>query len=125
MKRTCHWFFQSVVVLSAFMGVGNTSADDPCYQLPLRSLQLTEGTLPADADDDSWWSTPGLLVAMRPYAVLDGSGEAFVDYSDPDTDQRWQPLRTATISEARLSVCAPEGQLPGATRVRAEQFDAP
>lgn len=111
MRRTCHWFIQSVVVMSAFTGVGSTSADDACYQVPLRSLQLTEGTLPADADDDSWWTTPGLLIAMRPYAVLDGSGEAHVDYSDPDTElQRWQPLRTATISEARLAARAPEGQ---------------
>ena len=51
-------------------------AEDAYYHVPLASLTLSEGKLPASFEwGDSAWE---MVEAVQPYAVLDGDGEAYV-----------------------------------------------
>jgi len=61
-------------------------AEDSFYSVPLRELQLTEGTLP-QKEPDRDWRISRLPAAVPPYAVLEGPGEAYIvgngDWSEP------------------------------------------
>jgi len=54
--------------------------------VPLPELKLTDGELPAEEAQDRRWD---LIDVLRPYAVLDGPGEAFVTVAEADPGMWW------------------------------------
>jgi hypothetical protein len=94
-----------ILLSSLVLALGGVAgfAKDVCFQVPLTSLKLTEGSLPAPepgAMSFDWRRQP----LFQPYAVLDGEGEVYV--SGPGFNP-WTPRRR---SEQALAVRAPQGQ---------------
>ena len=94
------------VLLSAMTSAASALAADAYYRVPVRDLELTEGALPSDARRPTWqmWDSAR---AMRPRAVLDGEGEAYLDRID--RVDRWARLSRGDVDEGNLVVRAPEG----------------
>ena len=73
------WFLPAVAVLLSLVTVAR--GDDAYFRVALPDLDLTEGKLPA-ANQSGTAAVPmrawQFAAAMRPYAVLDGKGEAYV-----------------------------------------------
>lgn len=92
------------VVISASSGV---LADDFYFHVPVRSLHITEGKLPAGSQTLSKrWQ---LLPVMHPYAVLDGAGEVYIT---DDSLQPWAPrLAEAATVAIRASTSRVTGRL--------------
>ncbi len=104
-------------------------AEDSYYSVPLRELQLTEGTLPVGKPqpDRRFWRQ---RESLAPYAVLDGPGEAYVvgggDWTEPWSapvmvgpgSPEWQAAEPGTKQPAgqepdrrtRILVRAPAGK---------------
>jgi len=65
-------------------------AQDAYYHVPLSSLTLVEGKLPANLEwSGSAWR---MAEALQPYAVLDGDGEAFLS---GEAQRPWAPPQAA------------------------------
>ncbi|MCC6678729.1 MAG: hypothetical protein IT436_16480 [Phycisphaerales bacterium] len=77
-------------------------ADDVYFAVPLPQLTLTQGALPAEDGENRRW---GMMDVLRPYAVLDGPGEAVLTVVDAQPDPwsmaQWSP------QSAILTVKAP------------------
>src|ERR1039457_4431553 len=81
-------------------------AEDAYYHVPLASLTLSEGKLPASFEwGDSAWE---MVEAVQPYAVLDGDGEAYVG------GQSLQPGNPSdrAFQNMFLAIRAPNGGAP-------------
>lgn len=68
----------SILVLAAALGsTGLTQAKDVYYDIPVAELKLTEGRLPNRSNRPNWRHFERVQ-ATEPYAVVDGSGEAYL-----------------------------------------------
>src|SRR4051812_15190700 len=65
----------SIVVVFGF-GL-RAAADDSFYRVPLGDLKLEGGDLPADGGPQDWEASSRWDM-LRPYAVLDGQGDALI-----------------------------------------------
>ncbi len=81
-------------------------AEDAYYNIPLDKLELTEGQLPKGEKEIDWryWQ---LQQYMRPYVILDGGGEVYV--------QNLKPLFSSTPRSDEeyydhIAVCIPAGR---------------
>jgi hypothetical protein len=89
----------------AVSSAGAAVAKDAYYDVPLRELKLVEGSLPVAAKIRNWQPYE-LIQSMRPYATVDGQGEAYVMGRVP-----WQPsYDSAAPGTARLLIRAPRGK---------------
>ena len=68
----------TVVLITGFVAllVPPAEAKDAYYHLPLKDLDLVEGKLPPPPPAD--WRVVAQGLALRPHAVVDGAGEAYV-----------------------------------------------
>jgi len=67
-----------IVVLLGTLALGTGAvAEDAYYNLPIRGLKLTEGTLPGGPSPTDWRARRRAR-AMQPRAVLDGPGEVYL-----------------------------------------------
>lgn len=73
------------------------AADEVYSAIPLPQLTLTQGTLPAEESDNRRWE---LIDQLRPYAVLDGPGEAIVTPSDLSPSPWWHSWSPANFTLA-------------------------
>ena len=105
-----------VLLLFCVLSVASVArAEDSFYSVPLGELKLIEGQLPPDRRGDRW-AGRFRTDPLRPYAVLDGEGEAFVV---PPTlrDLLVMPvirdcalvIRTKTAGDVSGSVFLPDG----------------
>ena len=80
-------------------------ADDAYYSVPITQLTITQGSLPTGSAERAHrrWR---LVESMRPYAVLDGPGEVYVQLDR----LRFRTPINDTLSEATLAVRAPAGR---------------
>ncbi|MFZ5828765.1 MAG: hypothetical protein ACOY3P_01690 [Planctomycetota bacterium] len=109
----------ATVFLLILVGLSTARADDAFYVIPLTSLELTDGKLPApDNETPSWMYRNERWQRMLPYAVLDGAGEVYVgltqDAFTPEMFSRFRPTPDAdavTDKPARsIAVRAPAGK---------------
>ncbi len=82
MQRTSALKFTVAIVITLALQlvasrVGAAPQENAYFIVKLSDLQVTDGKLPAGSDGG--WTRWRRRLAMRPYAVLDGEGEAFVD----------------------------------------------
>jgi hypothetical protein len=96
---------KGILLVSMLMALGGAAglAEEVCFKVPLASLKLTEGSLPAPepgAAGFDWRRQP----LFQPYAALDGAGEAYV--SGPGINP-WNPRQR---SEQALVVRTPKGK---------------
>ena len=69
-------------------------AADAYYDIPVHDLKLVDGKLPV-ATDQITWRHYDRGQSMQPYALLDGSGEAYL--SGPGADgEYWAPPASPT-----------------------------
>ncbi len=66
----------AIAALLSLLFVAATRAEDAYYSIPLQKLTITEGSLPAGANND--WRPWNRWQSMQAYAVLDGDGECYV-----------------------------------------------
>src|SRR4051812_38211924 len=76
-----------VIVASQLAASAVRAAEDAYYDVPFDHLTLTEGKIPKPPEDGSWRSWQ-IRSMHRPYAVLDGAGEAFAISSRQSYDSR-------------------------------------
>jgi hypothetical protein len=92
-------------LLSACALTGSAArAEDKFYWVPLTQLKITDGQLPADRADQGW-NDRSRWDELRPYAALDGAGEAYIVPSDARAGAFARPA----ILNSALAVRAPEG----------------
>ncbi|MDY0167233.1 MAG: hypothetical protein RBS80_11865 [Thermoguttaceae bacterium] len=99
-------FRLALFVLAVAGLAGPVPADDAYYYLPLDKVELTEGSLPKDADTPDaiyYWQRRDV---MQAYVALDGPGEAYVRYQTPAPWDRG----SAEADREHLAVRAPEGR---------------
>lgn len=72
------------------LAVALARADDAYFRVPVGEVKLVEGALPKDKDEAniSWRARE----TLRPYAVLDGRGEAYLTTTD-ESEGRGNPWR--------------------------------
>lgn len=79
------WYLPGFLVLTCLpVGVRAARAAEAFYSVPISELSLTEGQLSAEDEDFSnisWRKRMQWGLSMRPYAVVDGEGEAYVQTS--------------------------------------------
>ena len=68
---------RTICLIVAVSSAGAAVAEDAYYDMPLRELKLVEGSLPVTTKTPNWRRYE-LVRAMRPYATVDGQGEAYV-----------------------------------------------
>src|SRR5208337_559539 len=100
----------SILVFAvALSSAGLVPAKDVFYDLPVRDLKLVEGRLP-NPPDNSGARYYQRMPAMEPYAVLDGTGEAYL--TGPGTEGTyWSRVALPATSgqpDTRVQICAPE-----------------
>ena len=90
----------TVVAIGAMAFVTAARADDSYYCMPIDQLTITEGQRPKERSQSDWrhWQRHA---AMRPYAVLDGKGEVYVNGGDFNNGPFYPP-RPSTDSVARV-----------------------
>ncbi len=99
-------FPQCVFVLTALVWATQATAEDAYYNIALDKLELTEVKIPKGETQFDWRNMQ-LWEFMRPYAVLDGEGEVYVQTSrsllsaTPRSDQE---------DYNHITVCAPAGR---------------
>lgn len=98
---------QYLSAILVFLSSGLAWSQDVYYRVPLTSLTLTEGKLPAEAAPtrSSHWE---MRESLQPYAVLDGAGEVFVG---GEPLRPWNPPGQA-YQNSFLVVSAPKGAVP-------------
>jgi hypothetical protein len=99
--RTTHFVAVCVIAAAALV-----RADDAYYDIPLSELKLVEGKLPGTADVTTWRHYERSQ-SMQPYAIVDGTGEAYLTGSVAGGEY-WVP--PAAASALHLHICAPEGR---------------
>ncbi len=94
-----------IAVLAA---AGIAAAEDAYYEVPLRDLQITKGSLPTDSERQANWRSFQRIRAMGPYAVLAGEGEVYFDFRNRNFSPWTPPSELA--DQATLLVRAEKGQ---------------
>ncbi len=102
-----------------------TTAEDVYYHIPVSSLKFTEGSLPVQG---GFWGGQRwqLLPAVRPYAVLDGAGEVYVNSPN---EMAWAPttrfaetttvsIRTTGSTEVTGRLFVPQTNLNGMVQLK-------
>ncbi len=91
-----------LTLVGASMATNELAAADAYFSIRLTDVQWTEGELPAGTSGNSWrrWR---IRPAMRPYARVDGEGEAYVEIDWT----RW--TQGNAYGDASLSVRSPGG----------------
>src|SRR5687767_8645392 len=74
-----------LLMLATCASTALVRAEDAFFRVPLGELKLVEGRLPPDRAGDGW-AGDFRANPLRPYAVLDGGGEAFVVPADLGRD---------------------------------------
>ena len=104
----------AVAILLAFAVAAR--AEDAYYRLQLKDLEITEGKLPATAADVAQaysWGNWRLAEAVRPYAVVDGKGEVYLEIGQSSFRRRAavaaDPNADADAATAGLFIRAPKG----------------
>ena len=92
------------------VAIGSTAAaraDDVFYRVSIGDLKFSEGKLPADEQLTSSRRIPWISYrSFRPYAVLDGEGEAYV--SSPGNTGPWMsPVQSTAQAFLCVHVAAP------------------
>ena len=82
-------------------------AGDVHYDVPVRTLRISEGKLPTAGSRPNWRFAQR-SAAMTPYAVLDGEGEVYVRFANGQFNS-WTQLGQIT-DQASLAIRAPEGK---------------
>lgn len=82
-------FSAATLILLVALTARQALADDVFFQVALDKLPLTEGRLPETKAEENWRYSDA-RASMRPYAVLDGAGEAYLAV-DGETEQPWSP----------------------------------
>jgi hypothetical protein len=98
-KRTA-----AVLAVVLALCAAHATAEEAYYDVSLTDLRLTEGQLPADLDV---WRMR--LPERRPYAVLDGEGEAYIGLPAEGGWEAWYGWESVRTS-ASLAIAAPAGQ---------------
>jgi hypothetical protein len=83
----------------------NARAADAYYDLPVASLTLTEGSLPA-GESQGYFRNWQMMEILQPYAALDGEGEVYVS---GNAAAPWMRRSSDSPGET-ISVRAPEGK---------------
>ncbi len=99
---------RTIVLVVAALFAKTAVAEDAYYDVPVGQLKLTLGSLPVRSKTVNWRQYE-LAVCMRPYAVLDGQGETYVDGEGRLVD-RWNWPSAPGLETARLVVCSPRGK---------------
>ncbi len=120
-----------VAVIGLLAWSGAARADDAYFEVPLRELKITQGTLPKLGVDDTngyWrWDT-AVRDYLGAYAVLDGPGEIFVTGMQPtyggfrlDGSDAAAPtvcLRTTAASDVAGTLYVPDARRTQLVKVR-------
>jgi len=96
-----------VMTLAAATFASSVSAGDVYYDLPIRTLTISEGKLPTAGSPPNWRFRQQAR-AMTPYAVLDGEGEVYVRFPEGQFNSRTPPGEIT--DQASLAVRTPEGK---------------
>ncbi|HWB12415.1 MAG TPA: hypothetical protein VG826_24535 [Pirellulales bacterium] len=83
------------------------AAEDSFYRVPLADLKLAEGELPDEGEYRPWRSWERVQ-AMQPYAVLDGEGEAYIEFQT--VRRGWAATPSMLRSEGAVVARAPAGR---------------
>jgi hypothetical protein len=96
-------------LIVAVTSASGAVAKDAFYDLPLRELKLTDGSLPVMKENRNWRRFEQIR-AMRPYATIDGQGEAYVAQRN-GSDTPWiSSYVTPDLATTRIVIRAPEGK---------------
>src|SRR6185369_8853566 len=104
MKRYSTLLWLCLVVVA----VQSAVAANVYFNIPVASLTLTDGKLPANSGSDlsgNWQRRWQMMDLLQPYAALDGEGEVFVSGGNSSPWARRNEGDSETIS-----ISAPEGK---------------
>ena len=101
--------FRTIGLIVAVTSASGAFAKDAFYDVPLRELKLVDGSLPV-VKENRHWRRFEQIRAMRPYATIDGQGEAHVARRDGSDSPWYLPDATQDLAAARVLIRAPEGK---------------
>jgi len=106
-----HSLYSLAILLSFTLAA---RAEDAYFSVPLKDLNITEGKLPEVANPDvsqaAGWGNWRYAESKRPYAVVDGHGEAYLRWEAPPyTATPYIPQPGAEDAARALFIRAPKG----------------